>query len=135
MNVDGSSSGNHTNTHGTDNVYQTLTEETYAGNKRSRLEHEWTFNVTGGSNVTFFVEAHHNSSVEDFMFEYSTDGSTWITMLTLTKTADDDTAESFGLPSSLSGTVFVRVRDTDRSRNENAADSLFIDEMFFHSDE
>ena len=48
--------------------------------------------VTGGAPVTFYVEAHHNSAVEDFVFEYSTDGVNWVTMFTLTKTADDDQA-------------------------------------------
>lgn len=131
----GTSSGNHINTHISDGVYQTLTEEGYAGNKRSRLSHEWTFNVTGGSNVTFFVEAHHNSGAENFRFEYSLDGVTWLTMVTVTKTADDNTAQSFALPSGISGTVFVRAMDTDRSRNESSLDSLFVDDMYFLSDQ
>jgi hypothetical protein len=54
-------------------------------------------------------------------------------MLTITKTTDDNTAQTFTLPASLSGTVFVRVTDTDRSRNENTVDAVFIDEMFIRS--
>lgn len=127
-------SGSFTSTYAGDDVYEGITEVLYAGNKRSRLEHEWTFNVTGGSSVTFFVEAHHNSSVEDFAFEYSADGgSSWTPMLTVTKTADDDLPQTFVLPASTAGNVLVRVLDTDRSRNENSTDTIFIDDMFIRS--
>ena len=72
-NEQGTVSGTFADTFASDNVYEVITEELYNGNKRSRLEHEWTFNVTAGSDVTFYVEAYHNSAVEDFVFEYSTD--------------------------------------------------------------
>ena len=133
-NVYGVASGSHTNTHAGDNIYQTLTEESDAGNNRSRLEHQWQFNVTGGSSVTFVLEAHHSSATEGFTFDYSTDGVIWTTMLTVTKSSDDDSTQSFALPDSISGTVFVRVRDTIRSRGESPMDSLFIDDMYFLSE-
>ena len=126
------SAGDLTNTYASDDSYEAITEEKYAGN-RSRLEHHWTFNVTGGKTVTFFVEAYHDSTVEDFVFEYSTDAATWIPMLTITKTADDDVAQSFELPSTTSGTVFVRVVDTDRSKDVTL-DSLYVDDMWINSD-
>ena len=125
--------GNLTNTYAGDDTYEALTEAKFGGNK-SRLEHRWTFDVTGGGTVTFFVEAHHDSAVEDFAFEYSTDGVTWTTMLTVTKTADNDTAQSFVMPATTSGTVFVRVVDTNRSRKESALDTLYVDEMFIRSE-
>jgi hypothetical protein len=128
----GNVDGTFAETHESDNTYESITEELYAGNRRSQLEHQWVFDVTGGSEVIFHVEAHHNSTVEDFVFEYSTDGSTWITMLTV-KNSDEDTAQTFVLPASTSGTVFVRVRDTDRSHNESVTDTIFIDEMFIRS--
>lgn len=121
------------NTFASDDTAETLTEELYGGKKRSRLQHQWTFDVTGGNTVTFFVEAHHNSSVEDFLFEYSPDGSAWTPMLTITKTADDNMAQAFELPASTSGALFVRTKDTDRSRPEGTADSLFVDHMFVRS--
>ena len=62
--------------------------------KRSRLLQQWTFDVTGGSTVTFFVEAWHDSTAEDFRFEYSTDQSTWASMLTIMDNADADAAQS-----------------------------------------
>ena len=124
--------GDLTKTYASDDSYEAITEEKFLGN-RSRLEHHWTFNVTGGKTVTFFVEAYHDSTVEDFVFEYSTDAATWIPMLTITKTADDDVAQSFELPSTTSGTVFVRVVDTDRSKDVTL-DSLYVDDMWINSD-
>ena len=126
-------SGDLTSTYGSDNSYEAITEEKFGG-QRSRLEHQWTFDVISGRIVTFFVEAHHDSAVEDFVFEYSTDATTWTPMLTVTKTVDDDIAQSFELPATTSGTVFVRVVDTNRSKRENTLDSLYVDEMWILSD-
>ena len=75
-------SGDFYSTHRSDNVYEAIREELYRGNKHSRLEHRWAFNVTGGSTVNFFVEAWHDSTAEDFWFEYSTDQLSWTSMLT-----------------------------------------------------
>ena len=63
------------------------------------LEHKWTIDVTGGSTVTFYVEAYHtsNSEGDDFTFSYSTDDSTYYNMVTVTKTSDNDTAQSYAL--------------------------------------
>jgi len=55
-------------------------------------------------------------------------------MLTVTKTADDDTYQTFSLPAATSGTVFVRVVDTNRARNESTLDSIYVDEIFFRSE-
>jgi len=123
-----------------DDTYETLTEMESGGKpakRRSELEHEWTFNVTGGELVTFYVEAHHtaNSEGDDFLFAYSTDGTNYTDMVTVTKTADDDTAQSYTLPGSLSGTVYVRVLDTDRSQGNKVLDSLYVDFLSIVSEE
>ena len=125
--------GSLASTQSSDDAYEVLTEEKYGGNK-SRLEHQWTFNVSGGSAVTFYVEAYHNSSVEDFAFEVSTDGATWTRMLTVTQTSDGDALQSYELPGGTSGTVRVRVVDTNRAKREASQDSIFIDQMFIRSD-
>ena len=126
-------SGDFYSTHSSDNTYEGIREELYRGNKHSRLEHRWTFNVTGGSTVTFFVEAWQDSTAEDFWFEYSTDQSTWTSMLTILDNADADAAQSYSLPPFIDGLVSVRVVDTDRTRGENSADTIFIDDMFIRS--
>jgi hypothetical protein len=83
--------------------------------------------------VTFSVEGWHDGTEDDFKFQYSTNGSTWTDMMTVTKTADDDAAETFELPGSLSGTVYVRVIDTDRRGKRTALDTLYVDDMFIRT--
>ena len=125
--------GDLTATHVSDNAREAITEEKFGGTK-SRLEQQWTFEVSGGSVVTFSVEAHHNSSAEDFSFEYSTDGTTWTQMLTVTKTSDNDQLQSCELAPGTSGTVYVRVVDTNRDRKESSLDTIFVDRMVIQSD-
>ena len=68
---------------------------------------------------------------DDFLFEYSTDGSDWPDILTVNDTTERVYTAS--LPSSLSGTVYVRVVDTDRTRGNRALDTIYIDEMYILS--
>jgi hypothetical protein len=132
-------SGSLTDTQSSDNVVEAIRESETGGrpsNRTSMLEHTWTFNVTGGDIVTFFVEAWHTASGEgdNFVFAFSTDGTNFTNMLTVTKTADDDTAQSFVLPAGISGTVYIRVTDTDRTPGNRTLDTLYIDQMFIRSE-
>ena len=131
-NSSGSVTGTYLDTHSSDDVREAISEELYSGNKRSRLQHTWDFDVTGGDAVIFHLEAFHNSTAEDFQFDYSTDGgSSWMSLLTLTATTED--SQMVTMPSGLSGSVVVRVVDSNRSRGESSADSVFIDQMYFES--
>ena len=131
-NVYGTSSGSYTNTHVADGTSQSITEELYQRNKRSRGEQRWTFDVTGGDiGVSFHATAGHNSSAETFQFEYDA-GSGWLPLFTLS--SQSLTSYSATLPTSVSGSVTVRVYDTNRSRGENVADTVQIDEMHFLSE-
>jgi hypothetical protein len=112
-----------------DDLYLQIREESWAGGKRSRLEHRWTFDVTPASAVTFFVQAHHTGD-EDFLFAYSLDGSNWAHMLTVVAESDTGTYQTYSLPSNVNGVVHVRVVDADRSNFEPALDSIHVDDMF-----
>ncbi len=135
--VAGTLTGNYTGTQTSDNTYERIAEIPSGGGKnvKSSLTHKWTFNVTGGNVVTFYVEAHHtlNSEGDDFVFAYSTDNVTYMDMLTVTKTSDDNGYQSYVLPSSISGTVYVRVQDTDQTRGSNSLDTVYVDHMFIRS--
>ncbi len=131
-------SGSYADTHSSDNSYETLTEIESGGKPSSRysyLEHKWTINVAGGSSVVFYLEAHKtaNSEGDNFVFAYSTDNANFTDMLTVTKTADDNTAQSYVLPASVNGMVYIRVVDTDHSSGNRNSDSLFVDKMYIRS--
>ena len=128
-------SGDFTDTFVSDNTYEVIEERKSGGRPSTRysfLEHKWTFNVTSGDTFTFFVEAFHtfNGEGDDFMFAYSTDDVTYTHMVTVVKTSDNDVAQTFDLPNTLTGTVYVRVKDTDDTPGNQALDRVFIDDMF-----
>ncbi len=128
----GTVSGDYIDTQTSDDTYEVLTEVVHAN--RSKLEHDWTFSVAGGSTVTFYVEAYKAGTEDSFDFDYSTDGSNWTNMLTVTKTSDDDTDQSYSLPSSTSGTVYIRVIDTNRVNKAKDLDTVYVDHMYIRSE-
>ncbi|HWH71674.1 MAG TPA: hypothetical protein VNT26_20035, partial [Candidatus Sulfotelmatobacter sp.] len=69
-----------------------------------------------------------------FLFAYSTDNVTFQTLGEVEATADNNLYQAFALPNTLQGTVYVRVRDTDRTVGNVALDSLFIDHMLIRTD-
>jgi len=101
------------------------------------MEDKWTIDVTGGSSVIFYVEANHtvNTEGDDFVFAYSTDGSNYINMETckVTKTVDNNTYQTYKMPKDTSGTVYIRVRDTDRTKGNKTPDIIYIDHIFIRS--
>ncbi len=54
-------------------------------------------------------------------------------MVTVTKTSDDDTFQSYSLPDTLSGTVYIRVKDTDQTEGNKTKDTIYIDRMYILS--
>ena len=137
--VIGTVSGSYADTQSSNNGYESITEVVSGGKPNSRysyLEHKWTINVTGGSTVTFYVEAHHSSNSEgdNFVFAYSTNDSTYTNMLTVTKTSDDNTYQSYALPSSTSGTVYIRVVDADHTAGRQNLDTVYVDHMYIRSE-
>ncbi|MBD3163252.1 MAG: PKD domain-containing protein [Candidatus Eisenbacteria bacterium] len=134
--VYGTVTGDYTDTHGSDDVYEVITEVSSQDHPRkwhSRLEHRWEFNVAGGTVVTFSVEAFRpdNSDNDDFSFEYSTDGTAFSPILVVDSATEQTYVAS--LPSDLSGVVTVRVVDTDRNRDNQSLDSIHVDAMSIES--
>jgi hypothetical protein len=132
--VQGTVTGTHVDTHVSDDVYEVIEEEETSGkpaNRTSLLEHTWTFTMSREVAPILSIEAYHTANAEgdDVQFSYSTDGTTFIDMFVLTKTADDGTTSNFLLPSGLQGTLTIRAIDTDRSPGNRGLDSLFVDRM------
>lgn len=127
----GTVEGSYLNTYVDDNTYEKLTEEVKAG-RWSVLEHTWTFTVSGDASVVFLVQAYHtdNNEEDDFVFSYSLDNATFYDMVAVSNTSDNDAYQRFDLPHYTSGTVYVRVTDTDMSKGNVFQDTLFVDDMY-----
>ena len=54
-------------------------------------------------------------------------------MVTVTKTADGNTYQTYPFTEPISGTVYIRVRDADRTKGNKALDTIYIDHIFIRS--
>jgi hypothetical protein len=133
----GSVNGSFADLDASDDAYEVLTEISSGGkpSKRfSQLLHTWTFSVSG-SNPVLHVEAFHDFSADgdDFVFSYSVDGVNFTDAITVTRIADDDLAQTASL-GSVSGTVTIRVDDSNHSAGSNAHfDTLYVDTLFIET--
>jgi hypothetical protein len=136
--VSGTVTGDFMGTVARDGTSESIRERESGGKPAKRysfLEHKWTIDVTGGNSVTFFVKAYHDASpdLDDFVFAYSTDDSAYTDMLTVTKVVSDGNYQSFVLPATTSGRVYIRVRDTNRVQGSRDLDAIYVDHMFIRS--
>ncbi len=121
-------SGSSSSASTSDNSYWVLRE---SNANPSILEHRWTFTATNTREVTLSVEAYHTTTTDndDFQFAVSTDGgSTYTNAFLITKTVDNNTAQTFSFVTGTTGSTIVRVRDTNRSASGNR-DTLSIDAL------
>ena len=103
-------SGDYTATFAAGGAVETITEVAYTGHPRksySYAEHRYDFTLPDGTGHTFNLLASRtaNSEGDNFVFEYSTDGATWLTLATVTSSSDQTFAVPLG---ALSGSVTVR---------------------------
>lgn len=131
--VHGSVVGDVSNVAERDGIIQSIQEEAYQKNRRTRSEYRWEFVVSGGDlGVEFHLNAGHSSEVESFNFEYDTgDGTGWRTLINAISPEMKD--YTITLPDGFSGPVVVRAIDTNRRQNESSIDSLKVDRMVFES--
>jgi hypothetical protein len=54
--------------------------------------------------------------------------------VTVRKTTDNNSLQWYSLPGNLSGTVYVRAKDADRTSNRTGLDSLSVDHLFITSE-
>jgi carboxypeptidase T len=102
----------------------------------SYLEHKWSITVPAGkSPYTFGLDAYRTTSADNdnFVFAYSTDNVTFTDMVTVTATTDTDAYLTYTLPTTLSGAVYIRVRDTDRTAGRTVLDIIRVDHMYIQS--
>ena len=136
--VSGTVNGTFQNTVSDDGNTQSIRERE-SGGKRSRrfsfLEHVWQFNVQPGNAITLFANAWSSGSNDGdaFRFEFSTGGTNYSPAINVSATSSGN-VQSASLPTSVSGTLFVRVVDTDRTRGNRELDSVYVDHLYVRSD-
>ena len=91
------------------------------------LEHRWDFDVPAGDTVTFHANTYTFPDRENgFRFEYSSDGTTFLPLVDIPVEFGTLTA---ALPPDTSGTVYIRLVDTDRTPGHYATDGVSVDFM------
>ncbi len=83
----------------------------------------------------FNLNAWNSGSTDgdNFVFSWSTDDNIYTDFLTVSST-DSANAQAVMLPGNLNGTVYIRVRDTDRIAGNKGLDTVFIDHMYIHAE-
>ena len=102
-------------------------------NRSSSLEHEWTIpNVPTTGTRVLNVKAYQTASTDGdtFTVQYLNNRGKWANALTVSRTSDNGTYQTFSLPSGQGGNLRVRVIDSNNSRNATALDTLFVDHLF-----
>lgn len=129
----GTVTGSFTLTHTDDGVRQQITERTSFF--RNSLEHEWQIaGVPAGGTRTLHLQAHRTASTDGDTFPFQVwNGSSWLAAVTVSKTADDNVYQTFVLPAAVSGTVRVRVIDSNNSFFASGNDSVFVDHLFIRA--
>jgi len=131
--VSGTVSGSFSDTKVLNEVYETITERVSGGkpsNRYNYLEHIWTIPVESGTTMTLFAQLLPSNSTDgdEFEFAYSTDNNNYITMFT---TSGSSAMEySANLSADISGTLYIRVTDTDRTPGNNVLDSIAVDQLY-----
>jgi len=124
--------GVHTDTHESDNSYQSIVELNIIVPNSYHLEHKWTFTVPDATAHTFYLEAFRSTTEETLQFSYSMNDADYILMFGLAGPASDPNSyETFTLPPGIAGTLYVRVRSSNPS--DLIQTTLNVDQMFLLS--
>ena len=128
-------SGNHTDTHTRNNVYEVLVESTLTGPSFDALEHVWEIFVGDGYFFNLVVKARQESTDdadEGFRFSYaSSPEGPYSELFTVTAENVDEFQWTSLIPSS--ATVYLKVEDTDRTPGNFQNDKLFVDEIWIET--
>lgn len=133
--VAGSVQGSVADTRSNNGSAQSITERESGGRKNNRysyLEHRWSFSVSAGDSVTVYANAWSDGSADGdaFEFQYSlNNGSSFSTLFTVDSTQDSN-LQSAMIPGAPSGSIMVRVVDTDQTAGAGSLDTVHVDHLF-----
>ncbi|MDP8238229.1 MAG: T9SS type A sorting domain-containing protein [Candidatus Hatepunaea meridiana] len=128
--ISGSVQGNYTNTTGSDDSYEILTEISSNNNPAKRryslLEHVWTFEITGSA-LELHAEAYRsaNNEGDNFILAGSFDGQNYTNLITVA--SDNEAEETAQIDGDAYGQYYVRVTDTDHTAANLSFDSFYLD--------
>lgn len=141
----GTRTGSYANLGASDGNVESIKEVISSG---ADVDHRWRFNVAAGTDKTLAINAWRSFSNpgtgDEYHLQYSTNGTTWsdLTVLTPSGRGSKDVTRThfeanepyqlYGLPATLSGTVYIRATDVNTSGTETA-DTLTVDEIFIRS--
>jgi hypothetical protein len=116
------------------NLWEVDNIRVHVYNSSTILEHKWTIDVPPAMDpYEFSLEARRpdNPDANNFTYAYSTDDVNYTDMITI----DSPTKiiQTYSLPPSLSGTIYIRVVDTNRIPGKTYLSKIEIDEMFISS--
>jgi PKD repeat protein len=134
--IAGTISGSYIDTRESDGSCQVLTEVvSRPGTTRtySLVDHRWRFVLAPSQWKTLFVTAHSsdNGDRDDFRFEYSLNDTLFIPLLVVNSATER--VYSAAIPGNVTGSVIIRVIDTDHSRYKTSLDQVYIDQMYIES--
>jgi len=122
--------GDFRDTHADDGDVQRLVETSggaLSANHQYRGDHVWRFDILGGGDMTFEVNAYV-SGREGFRFDYRRAGERAWNPMFVVDSNNRANIERFTFPSGLTGVIYVRARDAFLAKNE-AEDTLSVDFM------
>lgn len=133
----GTVQGTYVDTWTEDGVSESITERSSGGRPSRRysyLQHTWVFEVPAGS-ATLYLNGWSTHSVDgdSFVFSYSLDGNNFYDMLTVVG-GDTTSWHSSVFPPNSSGTVHIRVTDTDRTVGNLSFDTVTVDQIYILSE-
>jgi hypothetical protein len=134
--VSGTVSATFTNTQTDNGSVESITElESTSGSRSTHytyLEHRWNFTLASSQSVTLYANAWSGGSTDGdtFNFQYSLNGgSTWMTAFNVSSTASGN-GQSFAIGVAPSGTILVRVIDTNRAPGMREKNKVSIDHLY-----
>jgi len=133
----GTVSGTFADTHGDDEGdVQSITERESGGKKNERysyLSHTWRFTVAPGSAVTLYANtwSEGSSDGDTFRFAWSPDNVNFDDLFTVSSTSPAN-VQIAAIPAS--GTIYLRVTDTDQGAGNRGLDTVFVDQLYIRSD-
>lgn len=131
--IAGMVTGTFPDTWAADGIAQTINEVESGGKPSSRhdlAEHRWSIPASQG-NQTLTVVATVSANDEGFWVEWSNDGSTWMPLAPIAAGGSLNQMYEIGMPT---GTVWVRVIDSDRSSANRVPGSISVDHLVVQGD-